>query len=150
LSDPHVGYANIFTLQLLIHLYDTYAKITDYDLEENKEAMAANYNVNLPIKIFFKHIEEYVQYAAAGNTPFTAAQVISTTFRTIQKTGMFTDECKIWKHLPTPEKTWAHFKIDFTLAHSELRESQQTTRGGGFMQTTFRSCSRKRQQQSLT
>jgi len=42
LSDSHAGYANISTLQLLTHLYNTYAKITDYDLEENKEAMAAN------------------------------------------------------------------------------------------------------------
>jgi len=132
LSDPHVGYANISTLQLLTQLYAMYTKITDYDLEENKEAMAAKYNVNLPTETFFKRIEECVQYAAAGNTPFTAAQVVSTTFRTTQKTGMFTDECKICKRLPMPEKTWAQFKIDFTLAHSEIRESQQTMRGGGF------------------
>ena len=95
LSDSHVRYANVSTLQLLTYLYNTYAKIADYDLEENKEAMAANYDVNLPIETFFKRIEECVQYAAAGNTPFTAAQVISTDFRTIQKTGMLTDECKI-------------------------------------------------------
>jgi len=125
-----------------------YAKITDYNLEENKEEMAANYDVNLPTEKFFKRIEECVQHAAAGNTPFTAAKVVSTAFRTIQKTGMFTDECKIWKHLPTAEKTWAQLKIDFTLAHSEIRESQQTTRGGDFMQTTYRSCSRKWQNQS--
>jgi len=132
LSDPHVRYANISTMQLLTHLYNTYAKITDYNLEENKEAMAANYDVNLPIETFFKRIEECVQYTAAGSTPFAAAQVASTAFRSIQKTGMFTDECKIWKRLPTPEKTRAQLKIDFTLAHNELRESQQTTRGGGF------------------
>ena len=37
LCDPHVGYANVTTLQLLTHLYDTYAKITAGNLEENKE-----------------------------------------------------------------------------------------------------------------
>ena len=37
ICDPHVGYANVTTLQLLTHLYDTYAKITAGDLEENKE-----------------------------------------------------------------------------------------------------------------
>jgi len=121
-------------------LYDTYVKITDYDLEENKEAMAVNYDVNLPIEKFFKRIKQCVQYAAAGNTPFTAAQVVSTAFRTIQKTGMFTDECKIWKRLPTLEKTWAQFKVDFTLTHSKQRGEED------FMQTMFRSCIRKRQQ----
>ena len=132
LSDPHVGYANVTTLQLLAHLYATYAKITDCDLEENKETMTATYDVNLPIETLYKRIEECVQYAAAGNTPFTAAQVVSTAFRTVQKTGMFTDDCKIWKRLPALNKTWAQFKIDFTAAHNELREEQQTTRGAGF------------------
>ena len=42
LCDPHVGYANVTTLQLLTHLYDTYAKITAGDLEENKEKNDGN------------------------------------------------------------------------------------------------------------
>ena len=132
LSDPHVGYANVTTLQLLTHLYATYALITDGDLESNKEAMAATYDVNLPIETLFKRIEECVQFAAAGNTPFTAPQVVSTAFRTVQKTGMYTDDCKIWKRKPAQYKTWAQFKVDFTIAHNELREEQQTTRGAGF------------------
>ena len=132
LADPHVGYANVTTLQLLQHLYDTYAKITDGDLEENKEAMAAAYDVNLPIETLYKRIEDCVQYAAAANTPFTAAQVVSTAFRVIQKTGMFTDDCKIWKRRTPLTKTWAQLKVDFTIAHNELRESQQTTRSAGF------------------
>ena len=85
LSDTHVGYANVTTLQLLTHLYNTYANITDGGLEDNKDVMAAPYDVNLPIEMLYKHIEESVQYAAASNTPFTTAQVVSTAFRVIQK-----------------------------------------------------------------
>ena len=62
------------------------------------------YDVNVPIETLFKRIEECVQYAAAGNTPFTAAQVVSTSFRVIQKTGMFTDDCKIWNRRPAAQK----------------------------------------------
>ena len=45
---------------------------------------------------------------------------------------MYTDDCKIWKYQTALYKTWAQFKIDFTVAHKELREDQQTTRGAGF------------------
>ena len=132
LSDPHVGYANITTLQLLTHLYATYALITDGDLEENKENMGAAYDVNLPIETLFKRIEECVQFAAAGDTPFTAPQVVSTAFRIVQKTGMYADDCKVWKRQTALYKTWAQFKVDFTIAHNELREDQRTTRDAGF------------------
>ena len=49
LSDNHVGYANITTLQILTHLYSTYTNIADRGLEDNKDAMAAPYDVNLSI-----------------------------------------------------------------------------------------------------
>ena len=97
LSDTYLGYANVTTLQLLTHLYNTYAKITDGELEDNKDAMTAPYNVNLPIETLYKRIEESVQYTAAANTPFTKAQAVSTAFHVIQKIGMFLDDCKAWK-----------------------------------------------------
>ena len=132
LSDTHVGYANVSTLDLLTHLYTAYAKIMDGDLEENKETMGAAYDVNLPIEKLFKRIEDGVQFAAVGNTPFTAAQVVSIAFCIIQNIGMFTDDCKIWKRLPAIQKTWAQLKIDFSLAHSKLHKSQQYNRTGGY------------------
>ena len=97
LSDTHVGYANVTTLQLLTHLYNTYANITDGGLEDNKDVMAAPYDVNLPIETLYKRIEESVQYAAAANATFTAAQVVSTAFRVIQKNGIFVNNCRAWK-----------------------------------------------------
>lgn len=94
LLDTHVGYANISTLDLLAYLYTSYAKITYGNLEETKETMGAAY-VHLPVELLFKRIEDGMQFAAAGNTPFTAVQVVSIAFSIIQKIGMFTDDCKI-------------------------------------------------------
>ena len=132
LLDNHVSYANVTTLQLLIHLYNTYANITNGVLEDNKDAMAAPYNVNLPMETLYKCIEESVQYAAAENTPFTAAQVVSTAFRIIQKNRMFVVGCKAWTRRPAIEKTWAQLTIDFSTAHNELRESQHTSHASDF------------------
>ena len=45
---------------------------------------------------------------------------------------MYTDNYKVWRRLPTPAKIWALFKNEFTHAHNEFRETQQTTRSTGF------------------
>ena len=43
------------------------------------------------------------------------------------------DACRDWKRTLAPHKTWANFKIDFGLSFKELRESQQTAKGAGFL-----------------
>lgn len=94
LSDVHVGYANVITLQIITRMYITYAKITDGGLEDDKDTLSAMYDVNMPIETLYKRTEEYVQYAVAANTPFSDTQIVSSAFRVIQKTGMFVDDCK--------------------------------------------------------
>ena len=75
-----MGYANVTTLKIQTYLYNTYAIITNGGLEDNKKAIAASYNVSVPIKTLYKRIEESVQYTASANTPFATAQVVSTAF----------------------------------------------------------------------
>ena len=45
-----IGYANVNTRQLIIHLYAKYANVTAVDLKENKHRMKTAYNPNQPIK----------------------------------------------------------------------------------------------------
>ena len=52
----------------------------------------------------------------------------------IQEIGMFPDDLKAWKRLPTLDRTWAHFKMDFTLVHQELRENNNINRSTQFSQ----------------
>ena len=73
------------THPFLSHLYNTYTNIIDGRLEDNKDAMAAPYDINLPIETLYRRIEEIVQYAATAKTPFTTARAVSTAFRIIQK-----------------------------------------------------------------
>ena len=49
LKMPYIGYGNVTVLQLLIHIYATYAKISPGDLEENEKRMKTTYNPNIPI-----------------------------------------------------------------------------------------------------
>jgi hypothetical protein len=45
---------------------------------------------------------------------------------------MFTDACHDWRRRPIIEQTWATFKVDFALAHQELRDSQLTSNQAGY------------------
>ena len=94
--------------------------------------MTATYNINVPIETLYKRVEEYVQYSAAANTPFADPHIFSSASRLIQKTGMSTEDCKAWKKRPAIEKTWTQLRIDFTRAHIELRETQDTSSTSGF------------------
>ena len=116
LSNTHIGYANTTTLQLITHLYDNYGKITDADLRKNQETMVENLDTNLPIETFYHRIEDCVAFAAAGNTPFTPQQVVSTAFHTIQQSGIMVEDVREWRRKPAQDKTWPNLKIHFSRA----------------------------------
>ena len=48
------------------------------------------------------------------------------------QTGIFNDNCKLWRRQPADVKTWTRFKDFFSTAHQEWRESQTTTAGAVF------------------
>jgi rubrerythrin len=61
------------------------------------------------------------------------AQVLSIAYQSIFRTGIFADDCKIWKRQPAAYKTWAQFKIDFRVAYKEYNESLDIApRAAGF------------------
>ena len=127
LSQPTVGLAMVTPLQILRHLYTQYANITAADLAANDVAMKSPYDVNMPIENLFKQIQSAVEFATAGSTPYSPAQVLAVAYQLVFQTGIFADDCKIWKRRPAIYKTWLQFKIDFTISHQEYRESQVTT-----------------------
>jgi hypothetical protein len=82
--------------------------------------------INLPIKTLFQQIENTIDYASAGNTPYTPAQVLTIAYQILFQTGLFADNCRDWKRQPDAYETWPQFKINFTQAHQEYRKSQVT------------------------
>ena len=70
--------------------------------------------------------------AATADNPYSAGQVVTAAYNLIFKTGMFADDCKIWRRREPDENTWPQLKSYFTIAHQELRELQQTSQGAGY------------------
>ena len=90
------------------------------------------HDANQPIEVLFDQIEDAVDFAAAGNTPFTNEQIVNAACNLVFDTGMFSDECKEWQKKETANKTWDEFKLRFAEAHQDLQESQATARSAGY------------------
>ena len=83
LHDKYTSYANITTLQMLMHLYSAYAKITEGDLEENNKRMRTDYDVNQPMEVLIGQIDDTVDMEAAADNPYSAEQVVTSAYNLI-------------------------------------------------------------------
>ena len=132
LRDKYILYAKKTTLQILTHLYDNYARISQLELKENDHRMNEEWDPNQPIEVLYDQIEDAVEFASAGKAPYTTPQVVNNAYNLVSNTGLFEEECKKWRKKATADKTWDNFKTQFTEAHQDLRDSQRTARDAGY------------------
>jgi hypothetical protein len=92
LQTKYLGYLNISTQQILDHLYAQYARILAANLQDNDVTFKAPYDPNLPIEMLYTQIENGMDYAAAGLSPYSTEQVINNAFQLIYATGMFVED----------------------------------------------------------
>ena len=107
------------TRNIISHLYAIYVNISPSDIQENETHFRAPYNTNHPIKTLIYQVETSVEYAIAVNTPSLPAQVNATAYQIVFQTGIFNDNCKVWKCKADAYKTWENFKVDFSSAYPE-------------------------------
>ena len=94
--------------------------------------MRVDYDVNQPMEVLIEQIEDAVNMAATDDNSYSAEQVVTVAYNLVLKTGMFVDDCKLWRRRGAGDKTWQKFKTYFTMAHQELRKSYQTSQGAGY------------------
>ena len=73
------------------------------------------------IEVLFDQIEDAIDFAAAGKAAFTKQHIINTAWNLSYDTGVFSDECKIWRKLEPENQTWSEFQRIFTEAHHDLQ-----------------------------
>jgi hypothetical protein len=123
LRPPYVGLGTQTPLQILAHLYTNYAKITPADLDANDRAMKQPCDVNQPIELMYQQIKDAIEFAAAGQSPYSPDQVLNIAYQLVFRTEFFSDDCKIWKRQAAAYKTWPQFKLDFAVAYQEYSEA---------------------------
>ena len=125
MRNKYTGYLGITTRNLLDHLIDRYGKITPADLETNKKRMNEPIDTTQTIDIFFKRIDDCIQYADGGEVPFTPEQIVQTTYHAVSTSGHYTDTCKIWRKKAAAAKSWPLFKTYFAKEYNNLKEQQK-------------------------
>lgn len=133
LRNRYTGFLGVHARDLIDHLMDRYGKITVGDLKANKERMEEPIDPSLPIDMYFKRIDDAVQYAADADTPYSAKQILQTAMHAMLSTGDYMEACTKWEEKEDDDKTWGNFKIFFAKEYHKLREQQRmTTKQGGF------------------
>ena len=112
-----IGYRKTATQALLDHLYSTYANMSASALQDNYKRLRAPYDSNQPFETLIDQVKNEVDYASAGDMPYTLPQVIKISFQLVFQTGLFNDDCKLWQRQPAGVKTWTHFKEFFATVH---------------------------------
>ena len=110
LWDKYIGYANVTTLKMLTHLYNSYAIIFQFNLEKNNKQFKQQWYLNQPFKVLIDQIEDAIDYAAAGNTSYSKEQIMNMAYNIVYHTGLFSEECKTCRKKDAPNKTWTTFK----------------------------------------
>jgi uncharacterized protein (DUF433 family) len=125
LRNKYTGYLGVTTRDLLDHLLDRYGKITPADIAACKTEMIAPIDSTQPIDLYFKRIDDCIQYADDGQVPFTNDQILQTTYHAVSTSGYYTEACKEWRRRPLLQKTWALFKTFFASEYHDLKEQKR-------------------------
>ena len=112
-------------------MYAQYGAITPADLQENEDGNKKSYDANMPIEVLFDKIEDGAEFAENASDPYNATQILRIAYNVVYKTGQFNLECDKWTEKDPGEKTWANFKVYFTLSHKRMRESKATADNAG-------------------
>ena len=131
IKERYIAFGNKTLLDLLTHLYATYAKITPADLAVNRKKMSTPWDPNLPIEYVFRQIQDAMVYASHAQTPFSNEQIVNEAYTIVFNTGLFENKCRKWRKR-TRNVTWVYFKTYFGEAYNDWRESQKTTAASNY------------------
>ena len=91
---PNQGYSGSSTLDLIAHLYKTYAVISNADWLTNDKRFRKAYTPNVPIEVAWRQIDDTVAYADAGSTPYSNKKVVDNAYQLVFNTGIFAAYCQ--------------------------------------------------------
>jgi hypothetical protein len=86
-----------------------------------------------PVESFFKQIQDFADYSAAGGFLIGHPQQINVGYAKIFAAGHFMSACRRWNKKHVIEKTWTQFKSHFAAAHRQHKQMQgESTATAGY------------------
>eukprot|EP00957_Ditylum_brightwellii_P062241 4723088-Ditylum_brightwellii.AAC.1 len=93
LKYPLLGYIPPPMLQVLNHLYITWANITSNMLEEGTDKMKVPLDSTRPISCIWEQVQQGQALATAAGQAFIKPQLINTAYHTIFVSGLLMEAC---------------------------------------------------------
>ena len=128
--DDTIGWGNTTCLQLLDHLWETYGTITAAELEANLATMKEPWNTESPIQTVFTKLKDAIAFSRAGQDPISTATAIRAGYTIISNTGLFETSCREWRNTPVANHTLHAFRLHFTSADRDRRQTATTGSSG--------------------
>ena len=122
IKEDHIGHNNVSMPRIFNHLFKNYVKTTDADLLSNKESIGKYWDLNTPIQIIYKQIEDGVKFAALAGLTTHGKEKIAIACQLIHQTGELLGVCRDWRKLPENEKYWTTFKTHFTAEYQDYKD----------------------------
>jgi hypothetical protein len=111
-----------------------YGRITPNDLDENDKRFKKQWDANQPFEALVEQIDDAMDFASAGQAPYTPAQIVSNAYNLVFNTGLYPEACREWRRRPQATQTWNNFVIDFGMVHTDLRNQRGTSQQQGYQQ----------------
>ena len=99
----YTGFLTITARNLMTHLLQRYGKITTSDLMANRRKMDEPLGSSIPIDVYFKRIDESVQFATDAETAYIPKKILQSAYYAISSSNLYTDTCREWRKKPQAE-----------------------------------------------
>ena len=93
IKNTNTGYAATIAMQMIQHLYQAYGWIKQGDLLKNENNMKEQWDPTTGFEDLVTQINNATNYAAAGDQPYMANQIINIVFEFVRKTALFKEAC---------------------------------------------------------
>jgi hypothetical protein len=120
LADATFGYVDVSITAMLTHLLDR-AELTNDDIQHNIDTLSEPWNIDEPIEVVWNRIRLAQQFAALPrvNEPLTDRNVLHSTIKVFEATGIFTEALDTWRRRPTADQTLVNLKLFFAAENAE-------------------------------
>ena len=78
-------------------MYNNYANITEQELNHNDNRLKIPYDPGTPFEILIDQVEDAIEFAVAGKTPYSKKQIVNVAYNLVLSTGVFESYCKEWR-----------------------------------------------------
>ena len=89
LKSRYTGYLGVSIRDILDHLLLRYGRIRVRDLVENMKLLQMPLDTGSPIDLYFKRIEDCIEFSEDGNDPISSKTIVNTALNAVQGSGLY-------------------------------------------------------------